>query len=120
MTTKITQVNKEALAPVVTSRQKAIDLAQAAEQAMKDARLAELEFKVQIQQLYIEKGLDINCRVDISTGVVTWPEETPPEVEGELVPTPIAAASKRTRAGKKKVVEAEGVDADSAEAEEVG
>lgn len=79
MTTKATQIDKEALEPVIAARTKAVDLAQAAERAMKDARLAELEFKVQIQQLYLEKQLDQNCRVDINTGVVTWPEENPEE-----------------------------------------
>ncbi len=72
--TRITEISKEQLAPVVTARTKTIELAQAAEQAIKDARMAELEFKVLIQQLYLEKGLDSNCRVDINTGVVTWPE----------------------------------------------
>lgn len=76
MTEKVTQISNEALQPVITARAKAVDLAQAAEQAMKDARLAELEFKVQIQQLYLEKQLDQNCRVDINTGEVTWPEES--------------------------------------------
>lgn len=95
MTEKVTQINKEALQPVITTRTKAVDLAQAAEQAMKDARLAELEFKVQIQQLYLEKGLDQNCRVDINTGDVTWPEPA-----GESDAT--AEIPKRKRTVKKK------------------
>jgi hypothetical protein len=72
--TRVTEISKEQLAPIVTARTKTIELAQAAEQAIKDARMAELEFKVQIQQLYLEKGLDSNCRVDINTGAVTWPD----------------------------------------------
>jgi len=50
---------------------------------MKEARMAELEFKVQIQQFYIEKNLNVNCRVNTDTGEITWPEEIPettPEV----------------------------------------
>ena len=81
MTTKITKINEEQLTPIVSARTKTLELAQVAEQAIKDARMAELEFKVQIQQLYLEKGLDSNCRVDISTGVVTWPEEIPEALE---------------------------------------
>lgn len=76
MTTKTTQISTESLGPVVEARNKAISLHQAAEASVKDARMAEMEFKVQIQQLYLEKGLDKDCRVDIGTGVVTWPEET--------------------------------------------
>jgi hypothetical protein len=75
MTTKVTEISKEALQPVVAARAKAVDLAKAAEDAMKDARLAEMEFKVQIQQMYLEKGLHQDCRVDITTGRVTWPEQ---------------------------------------------
>lgn len=107
MTEKVTQINKEALEPVITTRAKALDLAQAAEQAMKDARLAELEFKVQIQQLYLEKQLDQNCRVDITTGIVTWPDEA--------VDAPAAEdKSKRKRTVKKK---AETTEATEVEAE---
>lgn len=99
MTTRITEIGKEQLAPIVTARTKTIELAQAAEQAIKDARMAELEFKVQIQQLYLEKGLDANCRVDINTGVVTWPElEVAPveEPKSELKPARKKAASKKS------------------------
>jgi hypothetical protein len=90
---KVTEINKEALEPVLVARDKAVELAQAADRAMKEARLAELEFKVQIQQLYLEKGLDSNCRVDITTGVVTWPEEQAEAKE---------EAPKKKRTAKKK------------------
>lgn len=108
MTEKVTQINKEALEPVITARAKAVDLAQAAEQAMKDARLAELEFKVQIQQLYLEKQLDQNCRVDITTGAVTWPEA------GEAVDAPAAEDKpKRKRTVKKKAETTETTEAEA-------
>lgn len=92
MTTKIMEISKEALQPVVDARTKAVDLAKVAEDAMKDARLAEMEFKVQIQQLYLENGLHQDCRVDINSGVVTWPEE-----KVEETPAP-----KKKRAPKKQ------------------
>jgi hypothetical protein len=91
MTTRVTEISKEALQPVVVARSKAVDLAKAAEDAMKDARLAEMEFKVQIQQLYLEKGLHQDCRVDITTGNVTWPE---PQEDEE--------SPKKKRVSKKK------------------
>ena len=68
--TKVIQINKDELEPVATARTKAVEAAQAAEKALKDARLADLEFKVQIQQLYLSNGLDVNCRVDLFSGVV--------------------------------------------------
>ncbi len=103
MTTKVTEISKEALQPVVDARNKAVELAQAAQEAIKNGRLAELEFKVQIQQLYLEKGLDANCRVDITTGAVTWPEDI---VEEETA-TQEAPPPKRKRVPKKKAEQAE-------------
>lgn len=97
---KITEISKEQLAPIVTARSKTIELAQAAEQAIKDARMAELEFKVQIQQLYLEKSLDQNCRVDINTGVVTWPEDPLESVVEEQK----SEVKPRKRSSKKKDV----------------
>jgi len=84
--TRVTQISKEDMEPSVAARTKAMEAAQAAEKALKDARLAELEFKVQIQQLYLVKGLNADCKVDISNGTVAWPEEkfieeTPVEVK---------------------------------------
>ena len=73
--TRITQISKEELEPIVIARTKAMDAAGVAERTLKDARVAELEFKVQIQQLYLVNGLDAICRVDISTGKVEWPNE---------------------------------------------
>lgn len=97
-TTKKTQISKEDLEPVVTARSKAIDLATAAEKSMKDARLAELEFKVSIQQLYLQNGLAADCRVDIASGQVTWPEEPVAETTAEEKP-------KRKRAPKETAPE---------------
>jgi hypothetical protein len=76
---KTTQISREALGPISGARQKAIDLANAAERAIKDARLAELEYKVLIQQMYLDNKLESNCRVDLASGTVTWPEEAPEE-----------------------------------------
>jgi hypothetical protein len=72
---KIIQLSKEELEPIVNARSKSIDATNVAEKAIKDARLAELEFKVAVQQLYLEKGLNLNCNIDITNGSVTWPCE---------------------------------------------
>jgi hypothetical protein len=101
--TRVTQISKEELEPVISARAKAVDAAQNADKALKDARLAELEFKVQIQQLYLAKNLDANCKVDISNGVVAWPDENPAPVttpapaqaEEAEVEAPRAASKRR-------------------------
>lgn len=83
---KVTILGKASVNLIATSRAKAIELAQAAQTAIKDARIAELEFKNTIQQVYIENGLDNKCNISLETGQVTWPEEEPAEAAEETVP----------------------------------
>lgn len=71
---KLTELDRESLKKIVDARAKAVELAQTAQAAMKDARIAELEFKNTIHEVYIEQGLDKNCNIDVSTGAITWPE----------------------------------------------
>jgi hypothetical protein len=80
--TRITQISKKDMEPVLAIRAKAMEAAGIAEKALKDARLAELEFKVQIQQLYLVNGLDPNCRLDIANGAVVWPDTIAGDEEG--------------------------------------
>jgi hypothetical protein len=106
--TRVTQISNEELEPVVTARTKAAEAAQNAEKALKDAKLAELEFKVQIQQLYLAKGLDTNCKVDISNGSIAWPDEiqnTPTILAEEVQPEPKITSKKRVKTPAPKVDE---------------
>lgn len=102
--TRVTQISKEEMEPIVTARAKAMEAAATAERALKEARLAELEFKVNIQQLYLMKKLDANCRVDISNGSVTWPDEA----VGEPEPEPAPEQVKKRRGKKQEAVAADG------------
>lgn len=81
---KTTKISVDKLSGVIEARGKAANAAAAADSAVKDARVLELEYKVQLQQLFLENGLDPKCNVDITTGVVTWPEEDE-EVTAEFV-----------------------------------
>ncbi len=95
--TRVTQISTEEMAPVIAARAKALEVAGVAERALKDARVAELEFQVQIQQLYLAKGLDPNCRLDSTTGNVAWPDETQQKTE-------ISVPEKQKRGKKTDVV----------------
>lgn len=103
--TKLTQISKEELEPIITARGKALEAAKIADNALKDARLADLEFKVQIQQLYLAKGLDSNCQVDISNGAVAWPNEInepdPDEKTAGDETKPVEPKTASKRRGKK-------------------
>jgi hypothetical protein len=72
---KTTKVEVEELKSIIDARTKGVETATVAERAVKDARIAELEYKLQLQQFFLERGLDPRCNVDISTGVISWPEE---------------------------------------------
>lgn len=101
--TRVTQISKEEMEPIVAARVKAMEAAATAEKALKDARMAELEFKVNIQQLYLMKKLDANCRVDISTGSVAWPDEA-----GEPEQNPAPEQLKKRRGKKIEAIAADG------------
>jgi hypothetical protein len=70
--TRVTQLTETELQQVVEVQGKAIRAAQVADNALKEARLAELEFKVHMQQLFLEKHLDANC-------AIKWPDDVPAE-----------------------------------------
>jgi len=104
---RVTQITKEEMEPVVSARAKALEAASVAEKTLKDARLAELEFKVQIQQMYLAKGLDPNCKVDISTGTITWPDEDDQQ-DGEKEDKPAKKVARlRGKSSTSKTVDVE-------------
>lgn len=79
---RVTTLDKESVRLIATTRAKALELAQTAQAALKDARIAELEFKNTIQQVFLENGLDSTCNVNLDTGNVIWKdEETSSEIE---------------------------------------
>jgi hypothetical protein len=103
--TRVTHITKEELEPVVEARIAAVEAAKNAETALKNAQLAELEFKVKSQQLYLNNGLNANCRIDTKNGEVTWPDEVvaepsdTPEILQQTLQVPIVSK----RRGKKEV-----------------
>jgi hypothetical protein len=78
---KLTQLSKEVLTTIETARVKAVNLASEADKAIANAKVAELEYRVIVQQVYLSNKLDAECKIDPTTGVITWPEE-PVTVEG--------------------------------------
>lgn len=82
---KITQIEINELNNIVETRTKAVESANIAEKAIKDARLAELEYKVQIQQLFLDKRLSPKCNIDMNTGKVSWPAEESYNTVEEIV-----------------------------------
>lgn len=89
--------------------QRMAQLTMAAEKAVQEAKVAELEFKLsgqefqgQIKQIFILNKLDSQCKIDLGTGVVSWPalkDETP--VVEPVVEEPVIATSKTVSTKKK-------------------
>ena len=78
---KINQISKEGLEAVTNARTTVMELTATAEKAVQEAQMAKLKFQLALQQLFISNKLDEQCKVDMFTGAVTWPE---PEVVDQI------------------------------------
>jgi uncharacterized coiled-coil protein SlyX len=82
---RVEQIPTENLKHVPETRKTVTELTEAANQATTHAKLAELEFRVELQQVYINNGLSGSCVVDIFAGNVRWPENDTTEGRVELL-----------------------------------
>jgi hypothetical protein len=64
------------VANIASLRGKAIEEANAADGILKNAKISDLEFKIELQKLYLENGWSPNTRLDLSTGEVTLDDAT--------------------------------------------
>ena len=83
---KVMKISQEQLQGIIAAQEKANQLAEKSQAAVKDARMAELEFRVAVNSVYLENGLHKNCKIELSTGQVSWPEAKKEVVTAE-VPT---------------------------------
>ena len=81
---KLEVLSKESLERVQTARSHLADLTKAADTAVTKAKMAELEFRIELQQIYIDNGLNSSCVVDVFTGAVKWSDP----VVAPVSPTP--------------------------------
>src|SRR5271157_1369150 len=95
---RIEQIPSEKLANVIKASSKVTELTKEAEQAVLQARLADLEFRVEIQQVYLNNGLSAQCVLNIHTGKVKWPEPEVTEVAPVVTETPKKVRAYRKRA----------------------
>ena len=105
MTKKIEKLSEEDLGVVVTARNAAVELAkeantatEVANAATEKARFAELQYRVAVQDLYLAKKLDSECRVDIATGDVDWSAVGAPAGEAAI---PVKATKPAKKTAKK-------------------
>lgn len=83
MSERIERIGKEELTSIVTARNSALESSAAAEKAVNQAKILELEYRVLVQQIFLANNLKADCRVDQDTGIVTWPSET---VQPDTIP----------------------------------
>lgn len=75
-------INREELNAVGDLRVKAIKAAQTAEQTIKEARIAELEYRNAVQQLYLSNNIPIKAKINWESGEVLYPDvENIPETK---------------------------------------
>jgi hypothetical protein len=82
---KVTKLSDESLNTIKDLRTKAERAALAADQAVSAAKIADLEYRLQVQATFLANGLLPSCSVDIETGTITWPAEPVVEAVGEGV-----------------------------------
>ena len=81
MTERVEALSTDELQAITNAKQKAIAAAQQAERFVAEAKVAELEHRSLVQHIFLKNGLSIDCRIDETSGIVTWADE---EEEGEV------------------------------------
>jgi hypothetical protein len=74
MSEKVSNIQSEDLVLINNARGKLLTLASKADAAVAEAKIADLELQVIIRNTYLKYGLNIQCKVDETTGAVTYPE----------------------------------------------
>jgi hypothetical protein len=75
MSDRVEALSNDDLQAIANAKQKAIMAAQQAERFVAEAKVAELEHRTTVQHIFLKNSLNIDCRIDESTGYVTWPED---------------------------------------------
>jgi hypothetical protein len=81
MSERVEALSTDELQAITNAKQKAISAAQQAERFVAEAKVAELEHRSLVQHIFLKNKLDIECRIDDTSGIVTWPDEVEAEEE---------------------------------------
>ena len=100
---RVELLSKDKLERVQASHSKLSELTKAAENALTNAKLADLEFRVELQQIYINNGLSGSCVVDVFTGAVRW-QDPPVAPVAQVAETPKKVRTYRKRAAVEPVL----------------
>lgn len=83
MSERVEALSTEEMQAISIAKQKAISAATQAERFVAEAKVAELEHRSLVQHIFLKNGLNIACRIDETSGIVTWPDEEPQEQKQE-------------------------------------
>jgi hypothetical protein len=71
----VASIEENDLQVITTAKQRAISAAQQAEKVVAEAKVAELEYRNVVQQVFLKYGLSLQDRIDENTGLITRPED---------------------------------------------
>jgi len=77
------QFTPEELNPLIETMRKIESIKRDMRELGKDMRIAELEHKVILHNLFLQNGISPNCQLNIQDGKVTWPDEVTEATEVE-------------------------------------
>ncbi len=80
----VESVSQEELRGILEAKKSVLELVKVAEEAARVAKMADLQYQVTVQQVFINHGLSTSDRIDDSTGVITRGPVAEP-VESEAV-----------------------------------
>jgi hypothetical protein len=78
---KLEKIKQEDLTNISKSRKRALELSIVADRSVSESQRAALEHQILVQSVFLKHGLNIKCKVDETTGIVTWPEELAEKTE---------------------------------------
>ena len=71
----VASIEENDLQVITTAKQRAISAAQQAEKVVAEAKVAELEYRNVVQQVFLKYGLSLQDRIDETTGLITRQED---------------------------------------------
>lgn len=75
------KVDDEDLKNMLAAKEKVQQAVNVANRATNDARIADLEYKVMVQHIFIKNNLSFNDKIDDATGVITRGTSEEPQKE---------------------------------------
>lgn len=86
-------ISKDELGNILVAKNKVIQLAQAATKANDEVKIADLEYRVVVQHVFIQHNLTVDDKIDDATGEITRLEDSEEGIEDTKDDTTVEVVS---------------------------